>query len=127
MFVSYGRELIPVIAAVLARMMRKRLVLQTHGMLEKRRTWPHRLADAVVVRQTYISADERIALTNREAQRLVTYCRDRRVTVRVLGNPVLAQVDSVVPKSPGGSEVLFLGRLYHRKGVHDLAERLKWP
>jgi glycosyltransferase involved in cell wall biosynthesis len=129
-FVSFGREAVPVLAATLAKLLRKPLILQTHGMLEPRDSRLHRVADALLVRRLYLSADERIALTMREAESLVKFSR-RHIKVEVLGNPVLATAEKeattpegIYTEDPG--EALFLGRLHERKRVQDFARAAKY-
>lgn len=118
---SMARELIPLSAVVLTLFHRKRLVLQTHGMMTSRSSLAHRLLDCLI-RPLVSKADSVIALTTVEARDLRTWFADGSRDITVLGNPVPPLLN---PRSQGTvarGDVLFIARLHPRKRVDLFVE-----
>lgn len=112
--VSFCRELIPIVAVIVARLLRKPLVLQPHGMLTARSSRLHRAVDPVA----RLAAGRKahwIALTSVEEERLREWGRGRVADVSVLGNPVAPRDEG--RRVPSESQVLFAARLHRRKNV----------
>lgn len=114
--VSFAREAIPVAAAIIAILLRKRLILQTHGMIVKKTQLAIRVFDLVFILPALLRAESLIALTSQEADGLALYSpRLARKTI-LLGNPVRRQFLSSVHQSEDRkSDVLFLARYHARK------------
>lgn len=117
-FVSFGRELIPVTSALIALARRRRLVLQPHGMLTVRTSRAHRASD-VVVRRIFCKADAVVALTQVEERQLRKWAgaSGSGSHIEVIGNPVppgVARVNDARSRS-----ALFAARLHRRKRVED--------
>lgn len=119
--VSYARELVPIMAASIAILFRKPLVIQPHGMMTARTSRLHRLIDAIAL-PIYKRADRVIALTDVEASRLESWSStaDAEKMV-VLGNPLPYAVGEPIATSASES-VLFVARLEPRKRVVDFVE-----
>ncbi|MFB9715243.1 glycosyltransferase family 4 protein [Arthrobacter methylotrophus] len=119
--VSYSREILPILAAVSALMLRKRLIVQPHGMLTSRSSLLHRIAD-IVVKRLFRASDVVLALTDIERQDLEGWLgKASPISWVVLGNPVgrLRGVQAVVRPAPRKDEALWVARLHPRKRVGD--------
>lgn len=121
-FVSFSRELYPISAAALALIMQKRLVLQTHGMLDETPTVLHLIIDHLIIKRVLRSAETILALTQREAGYLRRFSTIRELSIAVVGNPVLSEVQQARSKRALGNDALFLGRLSKRKRVQDFVK-----
>lgn len=126
--VSMAREVGPIVAAVLALVKRKELIVQPHGMLTtSRRGTGHRILDALIVRPVTLRAMRVIALTQRERSELETWAPRLVGRINVIGNPPPRIVPTDTrPRGSGSDEqpadVLFAARLHPRKRVLDFAD-----
>lgn len=116
--ISFSRELIPIVALGMAKLRRRRIILQPHGMLTSRSSWMHQTLD-LALRPLARRVDAVIALTDREARELAAWFRKRRPSTRVIGNPVRLPLDSLTAESPSfrADEALWIARLHPRKRV----------
>lgn len=117
---SFAREVFPLTAALLTLVLRKRLVLQTHGMLTSRTSLLHRLVD-LVVRPIVRQADVVICLTPVEELALRSWFVRNIPRLVCIGNPT-ELTDSerarlgLVQKN---TDALFVARLHPRKRIVD--------
>jgi glycosyltransferase involved in cell wall biosynthesis len=120
--VSAARELIPVLASIIALIFRRPFIAQPHGMLTSRYSRGHRLAD-IICRPLYRRAAATIALTRDEAQDLRGWLRTPHPEILVLPNPIdpraLELAQPIHPTADTLFDVLFLARLHPRKRVSD--------
>ena len=87
-FVSFAREPIPILAAAVCALFKRRLIVQTHGMLTARRSAAHRLFDFFITRRLAKSAETVVALTEREREDLIRTRLAMPDQATVVGNPV---------------------------------------
>jgi glycosyltransferase involved in cell wall biosynthesis len=117
--VSYARELIPLLAAGIAVLLRRPLVAQPHGMLTSRTSRVHDLVD-IIARPLFRKARRVIALTDVEKAQLEDWGGvGERITV--IGNP-LPYVVQDRPRTSKPVNVFFIARLEPRKRVIDFVE-----
>jgi glycosyltransferase involved in cell wall biosynthesis len=114
--ISFAREAIPIAAAITAILLRKRLILQTHGMIVKKKQLAIRVFDLIFVLPALLRAESLIALTSQEADGLTQYSPKIAKKTILLGNPVRRQFSCPTPQSDDcKSDVLFLARYHARK------------
>lgn len=118
--ISIAREPVPVLACILALLLRKPLILQPHGMLTIRHSGAHRIVDSFL-RRLVERADVVIALTDKEAEDLRCWARGP-LQLETLANPLPPEVSAArlerVHPAPG-KNVFFIARLHPRKRVLD--------
>lgn len=123
--VSFSRELLPVLASIIAVLLRKRLVLQPHGMLTSRTSILHRIVDVVVKPLVRASAAV-VALTEVERAQLSKWLgSDARIKWLVMGNPVgrlEGGPPTIVRTRPAAREALWVARIHPRKRVQDFLD-----
>ena len=119
--VSFSREMLPLFAAFVAVMKRKRLIVQPHGMLTNRSSTLHRIVD-VFVKPLFRAGETIVALTLVEQSALETWI-GRGVTPNwlIMGNPVgrLSSGTAMLRTKPLRREALWVARLHPRKRVGD--------
>jgi glycosyltransferase involved in cell wall biosynthesis len=117
--VSFAREVVPIFGTVCALLLRRRVILQPHGMLTVGRG-RGRFLDPVM-RRLMRRADRVVALTEREASQLRRWAGPGCPPIVTIGNPALSAwpVTLPRPRGPSGADVLFLARLAPRKNVRD--------
>ncbi|MDT5009079.1 MAG: hypothetical protein QOH57_696 [Mycobacterium sp.] len=110
--VHLGRDLVSMPAALLALFLRKRLVVQTHGMIVRSRHLIAPILDRLLTRPILRRADVVLYLTDKERDDLLEV--EPAISAQALPNGV--------PPSPplamahqGDVEVLYLARLHERK------------
>ncbi|MEW1949027.1 glycosyltransferase family 4 protein [Pseudarthrobacter sp902506025] len=114
--VSVARELIPISAVVFTLILRKRLVVQTHGMMTSRTSMGHKAVD-FFLRPLLRRAHVTVALTSVEATDLVTWFGDERQKIKILGNPLPLDLKIPLTRTLPKGDVLFIARLHPRKRV----------
>ena len=122
--VSFSREAIPIIACVMALAKRRRLVVQTHGMIYAKANLAFRVFDYLVIRPILRSSDRIICLTANEVPRVEGLAGDLGGKAQILGNPVLPFGVAELNLRDGDEkpdDVLFLARLHPRKRVSVFA------
>jgi len=120
--ISMSRELIPLTALLFARLLRKPLVLQPHGMLTTRSSAffrsTNRLLGILMGKRALF-----LALTESEARELRA-AFGHKIHVQVLGNPLPPEVrraNRVIP-ADALSDAVFIARLHPRKRVGVFVE-----
>jgi glycosyltransferase involved in cell wall biosynthesis len=110
--VHLGRDLVSMPAALLALLMRKRLIVQTHGMIVRSRHPVAPVLDLLLTRPILRRADVVLYLTDKERDDLLEV--EPAIAAQALPNGVPA---SPPPAShnDGDVEVLYLARLHERK------------
>ena len=112
--VHMGRDMVTLPAAVLALLLRKHVVLQTHGMVIDSHHWFAPLLDRILTRPVLRRADTVLFLNEAEHRGLTGVCDHAR----------LRQLHNGVPRSPHPSrdsaphdapEFLYLARLHENK------------
>lgn len=119
--VSISRELIPVIGMFVTLTMRRRLILQPHGMLTARSSLLHDAID-LVLRPAVRRADTIVALTQREAVSLDEQYGPLERPATVIGNPIPREIKISGPENRVRRMVTFIARLHPRKRVSDFIE-----
>jgi glycosyltransferase involved in cell wall biosynthesis len=122
--VSLSRELIPLSAVLFARILRKPLIVQPHGMLTSRTSPLHRAVD-LFVRPLIGKKAIFVALTEVEAGELRRWSKRDLKNMMTLGNPLPPELHSVARSavvsaerdSASPLEALFVARLHKRKRV----------
>jgi glycosyltransferase involved in cell wall biosynthesis len=114
--IAMARELIPFTAVILSLLMRKKLIIQTHGMMTSRTSKIHRLLD-LGIRPILRRADSIIALTSVEAEELGNWFGNRHPEITILGNPLPASVNPREAVREPDGDVVFIARLHPRKRV----------
>lgn len=114
--ISLARELVPLSALFLARLYRKQLVLQPHGMLTSRTSALHRLIDHII-RPFIGKGVKMIALTEIESGQLRVWAGSRQPSISVIGNPLPEISNEGDAEGTASSDVLFVARLHRRKRV----------
>ena len=120
--ISMSREIIPLTALLVARLLRKPLVLQPHGMLTTRSTvlfrFTNRLLGLLMGKRALF-----LALTESEARELRA-AFGLHIHVQVLGNPLPPEVRRVDLSITADaiSDAVFIARLHPRKRVGVFVE-----
>lgn len=111
--VNAARDLVTLPAALTALLLRKRVVLQTHGMIDRSSRLLARVLDALLTRFVLRHAAVVLYLTGAERSELLHIQRRARLARLTNGVPMPA---SACP-APGSTdvEVLYLARLHERK------------
>lgn len=123
--VSTSRELIPMIALIVAALLSKPVVAQPHGMLTSRTSRLHKLID-VFLRPLVLRSAVIVSLTDVEQGDLKTWLGERTLPeMRVLGNPVPSDIGAHREKRTAGSDAVFVARLHPRKRVDVFVEASK--
>jgi len=123
-FVSFARELVPLVAAAIAVISYRPLAIQPHGMLTSRSTPLHHFVDAVA-RPLARRAGLVVALTDREERELRQWFGARSSRqIDIIGNPSPEPTGDALegPGVQGTQTVLFAGRLHPRKRVSDFID-----
>lgn len=125
--VSYAREMTPLLAAQLALVFRKSLILQPHGMLTARTSRLHRLVD-LIARPIYRKAKRVIALTTVERSELQRWSGLRGEDLYfVIGNPLpYKRKEETAAGAETKSRALFIARLEPRKRVADFLDAQRY-
>lgn len=125
--VSLGRELIPVTAALIAITLRRKLVVQTHGMLERDSRLHLRILDVLVMRRIVRRANLVVVLTDAEHRQLNAWLGRSIPDFIILGNGVdTAALPNYLPRPCPDTEILFMARFHRRKCVVDFAEAARF-
>lgn len=129
--ISLARELVPLTALMIARVRRKAVVVQPHGMLTSRSSRALRLSN-LFLRLLIGNAVAFLALTDTEARHL-RQAFGRNITIRTLGNPLPPEVEYDTRKTEARRRsAIFVARLHPRKRVCDfieasrIAQRRRW-
>lgn len=120
--VSAAREPVPLLAALVGRLRRKRLIVQPHGMLTSRTSRLHRALDHLIVKPVLGVNSHYIALTQEERDDLRGW--GVRGEIFVVGNPPLTvglSDDAASQPNLPSRSALFAARLHPRKRVLDFA------
>ncbi|CAB4743909.1 unannotated protein [freshwater metagenome] len=121
--VSFARELVPLVAALIALIRRRPLVCQPHGMLTSRTSPAHRVFDRLVVRPLVRRSSIVVCLTSSERARLIAWLgHGSHSNMVVLGNPVLLSGRMWPPRRDGVHEIVWIARLAPRKRVRVFLE-----
>lgn len=129
--VSVSRELVPISAVILAVVFRKRMLVQTHGMMTSRTSSMHRLLD-LLIRPLLIGAAGVIALTSTEAEELEAWFHRSSPPISILGNPLPRGLHPRSRDAPSRGDVVFIARLHPRKrvdlfiGAANMSHRNGW-
>lgn len=130
--VSFARELVPLLATMFGLFLKKRVILQPHGMLTSRSSRIHSLVD-LIVRPLTSRASAIVALTAVEAEDLRSWMRSPESgNIFVLGNPVANDLVGRIRSAPSSNSTVFIARLHRRKRAIDFsnaalyAERQGW-
>jgi glycosyltransferase involved in cell wall biosynthesis len=121
--VHVTRDLTSMPAALLARTLGSRVVLQTHGTIVPSRRPVQRIVDAVATRRLARSADTVFCLNDEEQRRIRDVVRhDPSVSTTILPNGVPVAAPPPPLREGRSPEVLFLARLHRRKNPVLFAE-----
>lgn len=107
--------------ALLARLLRKRLILQPHGMLTSRSSLVHRTIDALATKRLIGRETTLVALTSAEANALANWHPPASDRIVIIGNPAPIGLKPLEDLRPPSATVLFAARLHPRKRVLDFA------
>jgi glycosyltransferase involved in cell wall biosynthesis len=110
--VHLGRDLVSMPTALLALLLKKRLIVQTHGMIIKSKHLIAPALDRFVTRPILRRADVVLYLTARERDDLLEV--ETEIAVQALPNGVPPSPPLATPND-GVVEVLYLARLHERK------------
>jgi glycosyltransferase involved in cell wall biosynthesis len=110
--VHLGRDLVSMPAALLALLLKKRVIVQTHGMIIKSKHPIAPVMDRFVTRPILRRADVVLYLTSRERDDLLEV--ESNITAQALPNGVPPSPPLASPND-GAVEVLYLARLQERK------------
>jgi glycosyltransferase involved in cell wall biosynthesis len=110
--VHLGRDLVTMPAAMLALLLKKRLVIQTHGMISKSDKAVAPLLDRVLTRPVLRRADVVLYLSSREREEIMEI--ESAIDGVHLPNGVPETEETADPRD-GLLDVLFLARLHERK------------
>ena len=110
--VHLGRDLVSMPAALLALLLKKRVVIQTHGMIIKSKHPIAPALDRFLTRPILRRADAVLYLTSRERDDLLEV--ESGIAAQALPNGVPPS-PPLSPPNDGGVEVLYLARLHERK------------
>lgn len=116
--ISMARELIPVVALVVAKLSGKHVIVQPHGMLTARSSQMHRIVDHVIGPMVR-AANSVIALTNHEAKELQDLYKIPGDSITIMGNPIPLDLPSANGPHRNNNEAIFIARLHPRKRVKD--------
>lgn len=119
--ISLSRELIPIVSMFLALAMRRRVVLQPHGMLTARTSWAHKVVD-MVIKPAVVRAEAIVALTQQEANDLEETYGPIKNRITIIGNPIPENIKVGGPANREKGTVTFIARLHPRKRVADFIE-----
>jgi glycosyltransferase involved in cell wall biosynthesis len=115
--ISVARELIPICALVISRLLSKPVVAQSHGMLTSRTSIFHVLVDYAMrplIRQCAVL----VALTETERDELAIWLGNRKIPPMVVcGNPKPMGLQENKAVRERGADVVFIARLHPRKRV----------
>lgn len=114
--ISFSREFIPMLALVVGLLLRKKCIIQPHGMLTSRDSSLHATVD-LVLRPLVRRASSVVALTDVEASSLRSWSRNRDLPLVSLGNPVPVGLPNAVRSRPATNDAVFIARLHKRKRV----------
>ncbi|KLN70451.1 hypothetical protein ABM90_17165 [Rhodococcus erythropolis] len=117
--ISYAREIIPLLAAVVAILFGKRIIIQPHGMMTARKSYINSLVDIVAL-PVLRRADSIISLTKRETSDIRELTGVGENMCFELGNPLPTGLSIKMNACEGrGVQALFLSRLHPRKRLRD--------
>ncbi len=116
--IHFARDAVPVVAAVVALVVRRPYVVQTHGMVQPDRRPGVRFGDRFVFAPLLRRASERLVLTETERASIQAVA-GRECSAVVLPNGNRRAVDEV--EGEHAREALFLARIHPRKRVMDFA------
>jgi len=117
-----GRDLISLISAYIAMLLKVPFVVQTHGMVQVRRSYIVRMLDFVTTRRIFRKSKSIIALTEAEIAE-VTAVAKSDVRIKLIVNGVSHTDTSDVVRNQ--KRILFLARLHPRKRVLEFAAMCK--
>ncbi|WP_166980720.1 glycosyltransferase [Paramicrobacterium fandaimingii] len=119
--VHLARDLTTMPAAIALMLMRKRYVIQPHGMLVPDPRWTHRIIDLLFTRKVLLNSRAVLALNQDEARNLERLGA-RHSTLHTVPNGIGVDVDfNKNTNSRKMPEALFVGRLHPRKRVLSFA------
>lgn len=111
--VHLGRDMVSMPAALLALALRKRLIVQTHGMIIKSDHLIAPVLDRFLTRPILRRADVVLYLTPKERDELLEV--ESEISAEALPNGVPPSPQRAAQSNDGEVEVLFLARLHERK------------
>jgi glycosyltransferase involved in cell wall biosynthesis len=117
--VHSGRDLVGFTAIAVARLLRRPVVVQTHGMISEKHGPLARLVDAVLTRPLLGTADRHLVLTDlddRAVRALGASTSVRRIPNGVAATRAADRVEPAVP------DVLYCARLHRRKRAGAFVE-----
>jgi glycosyltransferase involved in cell wall biosynthesis len=117
--VHTGRDLVGLTAIAVARVLRRPVVVQTHGMLSEKRDPLARAVDAVLTRPLLGTADRHLVLTDLDehaVRALGASASVQRIPNGVAGTPDAEHDEPAVP------DVLYCARLHRRKRAGAFVE-----
>lgn len=120
--IHMGRDLISLISAYIAMLLKVPFVVQTHGMVQVRRSYIVRMLDFVTTRRIFRKSKSIIALTEAEIAE-VTAVAKSDVRIKLIVNGVSHTDTSDVVRNQ--KRILFLARLHPRKRVLEFAAMCK--
>lgn len=113
--VHMGRDMVSLPAALLAKVLKKSLVIQTHGMILKSPRFAAKLLDAIATNPAFRHASKVLALTEEEKEVLARLgCPASKLQIFPNGITVDTGKTKKTKKEPS-QNVLFLARLHERK------------
>lgn len=121
--VHLGREIVPLLAAVISLLWSRKLVIQTHGMIGINKKLLVRILDSLITRRVVSRANLIVLLTEREGIDLCQWLGKALPTTLILGNGVdLSSLPKIPDRPNPDNEVLFMARFHKRKRATDFAE-----
>ena len=118
--VHLGRDAVSLPAALLARLLRRPVVAQTHGMLDAPRDIFARLVDRLLTRPALRGAGVALVLIDAEREQ-IGELTGGRLRTEVFANGV-SLPEAAQPWQHRSEEVVFLARLHPRKGAVRFAQ-----
>ena len=122
--VSFARGISPYLYSIFCLLRGGKLILQTHGMLTSRQSFPIKVLDSIFTKRILGRSTFVVTLTDRETGELRARFPKINFETRTLGNPPqLYGVDA--KRVSNKDEVLFAARLHSRKRVIDFGMAAK--
>jgi glycosyltransferase involved in cell wall biosynthesis len=112
--VHYAREVIPALAAIFSRILRKKLFLQTHGMIEKPNSALKRLWDFIFTKPSLKNCRAIFYLTAREKRTFQEFFPTKSELIYI-PNGISKFPLSRIEQPKAQPEILFMARINERK------------
>ncbi|MGQ1797916.1 glycosyltransferase family 4 protein [Kocuria oceani] len=116
--ISLAREAIPAASLLISMLMKRKVILQPHGMLTARSSNLHKFVDLFLT-PLMRRADIIVALTHREELELRELYGPFLNPVEIIGNPVPQEAGAENSDIGRAAEAIFIARLHPRKRVLD--------